>query len=251
MNVFKQLYVSLYSPKDMATFRNQGIGKTILFVFLLTLISIIPSSYYFNVMIKDGIHMIQETISTEMPNFEIKNGKLTVEGGQPTIINKNGFVIFVDDSGKVNPDEVSSRFTNGIALLKSEFVIISEGNVQSSPYSFIEGTNQSISLWMDEADRLLWVFLAIMMFIFYIVAAALMFLKVTIFAVFGLIIKNALAKPLRYAELWKISAYCLTLPTIFFTIMDIFQTTVPLSMTLSWFIIFILLLLTLKEVPEE
>ena len=102
MNVFKQLYVSLYSPKDMATFRNQGIGKTILFVFLLTLISIIPSSYYFNVMIKDGMNMIQETISTEMPNFEIKNGKLTVEGDQPTIINKNGFVIFVDDSGKVS-----------------------------------------------------------------------------------------------------------------------------------------------------
>ena len=40
MNIFKQLIVSLYSPKDIAKFHQQGIGKTILFVFFLTLISV-------------------------------------------------------------------------------------------------------------------------------------------------------------------------------------------------------------------
>jgi hypothetical protein len=65
------------------------------------------------------------------------------------------------------------------------------------------------------------------------------------------VFKNAFAKPLSYGQLWRIAAYCLTLPTIFFTVMDIFQATVPLSMSLSWFIIFIMLILTLKEVPQE
>lgn len=247
LNIFKQFYVSLYSPKDIASFRNQGTGKTILYVFLLSLVSIIPTSYYFNMMIKDGINTIQETITTEMPKFEIKNGTLTVIGNQPTILNKNGFIIFIDDSGTLTRDKVADQATNGLALLKSEIVMISSGNIQSSPYSFIEGNNETISSWLEEANQLLWIFL---FFIFYIFTAALIFLKVAILAVFGMGFKNALAKPLSYTQIWKMTAYCLTLPTIFFTIMDSFQATVPFRMSLSWFIIFILLFLTLKEVPQ-
>ena len=37
MNVFKQLIVSLYSPKDISTFHHQKIGKTFLYVLILTL----------------------------------------------------------------------------------------------------------------------------------------------------------------------------------------------------------------------
>ncbi|WP_174881655.1 DUF1189 family protein, partial [Metabacillus niabensis] len=39
MNIFKQLFTSIYSPRTISTFRFQGIGKTILFVFILTLVS--------------------------------------------------------------------------------------------------------------------------------------------------------------------------------------------------------------------
>lgn len=251
LNLFKQFYVSLYSPRDIASFRNQGLGKTILYVFLLSLVAIIPTSYYFNMVIKDGIGTIQETLTTEMPKFEIKNGTLTVEGNQSTVINKNGFTIFVDDTGTLTTNELADRATNGVALLKSEFVVISSGHIQSSPYSFIEGNNDTISSWLEDADQLLWIFLIIMSFIIYILIAAFTFLKVTIFSVFGLVFKNALAKPLSYAQIWKITAYCLTLPTVFFTIMDSFQATVPFRMSLSWFIIFILLFLTLKEIPQE
>lgn len=251
LNIFKQLYVSLYSPKDIASFRNQGMGKTILYVFLLSLIAIIPTSYYFNMMIKDGMNTIQETLTTEMPKFEIKNGTLTVEGNQPTVLNKNGFTIYVDDSGTLTAEEVANKVTTGVAFLKSEFVMVSNGNIQSSPYSFIEGNNDTISTWIKDADQLLWVFLVIMFLIFYIFTAALTFLKVTIFAAFGMVFKNALTKPLRYVQLWKITAYCITLPTIFFTIMDAFQATVPFRMSLSLFIIFILLFLTLKEIPQD
>ena len=251
LNVFKQFYVSLYSPKDMASFRRQRMGKTILYLFLLSLLSIIPTAYYFNMIIKDGISTIQETITTEMPNFEITNGKLTVEGNKPIILNKNGFFIFMDDSGTLTANDVAAQANNGLALLSSEFVLISSGNIQSSPYSFIEGNNETISSWMNEADRLSWIFLSIILIIMYIFTTALVFLKVTIFAAFGVVFKNALARPLNYAQIWKITAYCITLPTLFFTIMDFFQATVPFRLTLSWFITFIVLFLSLKEIPKE
>ncbi len=251
LNVFKQFYVSLYSPKDIASFRKQGMGKTILYVFLLSLLSIIPTSYHFNMIIKDGIRTIQETITTEMPDFEIKNGQLTVEGNEPVILNNNGFSIFIDDSGTLTANEVAAQTKNGLALLPSEFVLVSSGNIQSSPYSFIEGNNKTISSWISEVDQLSWIFLSIILIIFYIFTTALTFLKVTIFAVFGVVFKNALARPLNYAQIWKVTAYCITLPTLFFTIMDFFQATVPFRLSLSWFIIFILLFLTIKEVPNK
>jgi len=251
MNVFKQLYVSLYSPKDIATFRYQGLGKTIFFVFVLSLLSILPASYYFSMMIKDSIYAVKQTVSTEIPAFEIKDGKLKIESDEPIIIHKEGFTIFIDDSGILTPSKVANQTTNGLAFLQSEFVVISAGNAQSSPYTFIEGNNETISSWLDKADRLLWIFLSIMIFIFYIIAAVILFIKITIFSIFGLVLKNAFRKPLRYRQVWTITAYCVTLPTIFFTIMDFFQATVPFSMSLNWFIIFILLFLTLKEIPHE
>ncbi|CAG9619323.1 DUF1189 family protein [Sutcliffiella rhizosphaerae] len=42
MSIFLQLIKSLYSPKTMAAFRFQGIGKTILYVFFLVLVTSIP-----------------------------------------------------------------------------------------------------------------------------------------------------------------------------------------------------------------
>ena len=74
LNIFKQLWVSLYSPKDIASFQNQGIGKTILFVFFISLIAFLPSAFYFGTMIVNGIDAMHETVSEDLPAFEIKNG---------------------------------------------------------------------------------------------------------------------------------------------------------------------------------
>ena len=76
MNIFKQLIVSLYSPKDIATFQHQGIGKTIFYVFLLVVISVLPSVYYFNTSMTSGFETIKETVEKDFPSFTIENGEL-------------------------------------------------------------------------------------------------------------------------------------------------------------------------------
>lgn len=152
LNIFKQLWVSLYSPKDIASFQNQGIGKTILFVFLLSLVAFLPSAFYFGTMVADGIDAMHETVSEDLPEFEIKNGTLTSESSEPFILNKNGYQIFVDGSGTLTPEDVGSKADEAIALLKSELVFVSGGNVQTSPYSLLEGNNQDISIWLDSVD---------------------------------------------------------------------------------------------------
>ena len=64
-------------------------------------------------------------------------------------------------------------------------------------------------------------------------------------------IENAQRKTLNYQQLWKLSAYSITLSTIFFTIMRALVITVPSEFLVNWFVNFIILFLVLKEIPRR
>ncbi len=51
--------------------------------------------------------------------------------------------------------------------------------------------------------------------------------------------------------LWKLSAYSLTLTTVFFAIMSALNTPVANSFLLNWVINFIFLYLVVKEIPAK
>lgn len=76
MNIFKQFIKSIYSPKDISTFRNQGMGKTFLYIFFLSVLSVLPLFINFvqnfNNIYDDAVRIINE----EVPDFSIQDGKL-------------------------------------------------------------------------------------------------------------------------------------------------------------------------------
>lgn len=250
MNIFKQLWVSLYSPKDIASFQNQGIGKTILYVFLLSLVFFLPSAFYLGTMITNGIDAIQETVSEDLPDFEIKNGTLTTITNEPFVVKKNGYQIFVDGTGALTPKDVSAKTDEAVALLKSELVFVSNGNAQSSPYSLLEGNNEDLFKWINSVESVLPIILPLLLFILYLFTAAGSFLKVTILAAFGTIFRSTMGRSLAYRHLWRIAAYSITLSTIFFTIMEAFQAVVPFASFISWFVSLIILHLSIKETTD-
>lgn len=85
----------------------------------------------------------------------------------------------------------------------------------------------------------------------FLVTAAGKFIEVSFLALIGLIIKNAQQKQLSYQQLWKLSAYSITLSTIFFTIMRALETTVQSEFLVNWFVNFVILFLVLKELPAK
>ncbi|MGM9956660.1 MAG: DUF1189 domain-containing protein [Peribacillus sp.] len=254
MNIFKQLWVSLYSPKDIGSFQNQGIGKTILYVFFLSLIFFLPSAFYLGTMITNGINAISETVSEEMPDFEIKNGTLTSADKEPFVLKKDNYQIFVDGTGSLTPKDVSEKTDEAVALLKSELVFVSNGNIQTSPYSLLEGNNEDLYKWIHSVESVLPIILPLLLLTLYLFTAAGTFLKVTILAAFGTIFRSTMGRSISYRHLWRIAAYSITLSTIFFTIMDAFQAEVPFASFISWFVSLIMLHLSIRETndnPEE
>lgn len=252
MNIFKQFFKSLYSPKDIAIFRFQGIGKTILFVFFLTLISVLPSIYYLSTTLSTGLDTARTVIGDEFPSFSIKNGQLTTTTNVPIKINRDNFTIILDPTGAVSESDVEDD-GNAFALLKDKFVLVTGGRTDTSPYSMLEGidiTKKSLLNFIDSIDGVKGIIIPVISLFLYLISSAANFIEISVLALIGLAIKNLSGRKLNYRQLWRMAAYSETLPTIFFTIMAAIKTTVPNSFLINWFVAIIVLYLAINEIPK-
>lgn len=252
MNIFKQFYKSIYSPKDIALFRFQGIGKTILYVFFLTFISILPSVIYLSTALTTGIDTARTIINDELPDFSIQDGHLTAETKVPITLNKDDFSIILDPTGAISADDVKDT-GNSFAMLEDEFVLAAGGRFDTYPYSMFEGLNIAKGDLLDFINAIggmKWVIIPVATVFVYLLACAGIFIEVTVLALIGLILKNLLGRKLNYRQLWRMAAYSETLPTLFFTIMAAIKTTVPNTFMINWFVVIIVLYLAINEIPK-
>ncbi|MBY0145694.1 DUF1189 domain-containing protein [Neobacillus niacini] len=253
MNIFKQFYKSTYSPKDIASFRFQGIGKTILYVFLLTLLSILPAIYYLSTMLTAGIEDTKSVMKNELPSFTIDNGSLSAETDVPLTIDKGDFTIMIDPTGVTTTEDVEDA-NNAIALLKNEIAVAAGGRIDTYSYSMLEGLTLSKEDFIDIVDTIdgmKGIIIPVMSLIMFLFSSAVNFIEVSILAWFGLLLKGLAGKNISYRHLWRMAAYSVTLPTLFFTIMSALNTPVPNSFIINWFVEIIILYLALKEIPSE
>lgn len=250
MNIFKQLYVSIYSPKMISTFRFQGIGKTILYVFILSLLSTLPTAIHFSNSLSEGIRSFDETLRDDLPSFTIENGVLSTDSEKPVEIKKDGFFIILDDTGAYGVEEMETK-ENAIGILSDKFVFAANGQAQTYEYSLINMTisKEDIMEVSSQFNQLLPIVLTIMIVVMYLFGAFVKFIEITALALFGLAFKNSLQRKVNFKQLWVISTYATTLATLFFIIMDSLQVVVPSGFLLNWFVHLIVLYLALKEIP--
>ncbi|MBD3107638.1 DUF1189 domain-containing protein [Bacillus sp. AGMB 02131] len=252
MNIFKQLWLSLYSPKDIAKFRFQGIGKTILYVFLLVLISSLPVFITTANSVNNGAQALQNAIEQKLPDFEISNGHLQADNDAPIEVTNDEFDIYFDAQGTWSVNDIALKSDNALAILPTEFVLVTNGVVQSQPYSLFEGfdlTKANIMQFMEQMDGLLTILLAIIIVVSYIFTAGLKFIEITMLALFATLILNINKKKLQYRHMWRISAYSVTLATIFFAIMNAMQVIVIGGVFVNWGVSFVIVYLAYKEIP--
>lgn len=230
----------------------QGIGITILYVFLLTLLSIIPASYYSAIGIQDAVNSAKATVQTQLPDFNIKNDELRSGIKEPLTIKNGSFTIIFDSTGAVEKADMAGMDST-FGMLKNQAVIVAGGQSNSFSYQLINnGTltkNDVISL-INNADAFLPIFLGLVFIAIYILSSGMKFIEITLLALFGLLLKNLAGKNLQYRHLWRMAAYSVTLPTLFFTIMALLKSNVPYSFMINWFVSSMILLLAIKEIPS-
>jgi hypothetical protein len=252
MTMFKQLIVSLYSPVHMVRFRFQKIGKSISYVFFLTLIATLPIGAYFAFSLNKMITNASELLQNELPPFEIVNGKLVSPATEPIEIFKHGLTIVLDSTGTLTKEDVE-RYSNAIGLLQKEAVLVVNTHAQYYRYEMLRDgqmTNKDIHAFIRTVQSLLPIMIPVSFLILYLFTSATKFVHITILAFIGLILKGALNKHGNYRQMWILSAYSITLSTVFFTIMESLQVIVPYALALDWFVSITVLLLVIKELPS-
>ncbi|MEA1853113.1 DUF1189 domain-containing protein [Cytobacillus sp. FSL W7-1323] len=253
MNIFKQFISSIYSPKDIATFRQQGIGKTIGYVFFLTFLSIIPTIFFLSTSVFNGVQSMESTIMDDLPEFEIANGTLQANETAPITVENDGVTIIFDSNNIVKKDEILQT-NDTIAILQDELVFISGNNQQSYSYSMLGDINidkSTVIELIQTADSWLIILISIFAIVLYLFSVAMRLIEISIIALIGIMIVRIVQKTLPYRYMWRIAAYSITLSTVFFIIMDTLQTVVPNGALINWLISIIILMLAIKEIPHQ
>lgn len=253
MNIFKQFLKSIYSPKEVALFRFQGIGKTIGYVFLLMFICTLITGISLGIDFFKWTSATNEKIINELPNFELKNGILTSELDSPLIQESNGFTFIFDSTGQVTAGDVS-KHNNAIGLLQKEAVLVNESQSQQLPYaSFgeISVNKETIVSFTDQLDTIGLIILPILFLFIYLFQTSLKFIGISVLALIGLMLNAQMKRKLRYNSLWILSAYAVTIPTLFFSITDALKIYIPFAFLLYWVTGALVLYLIIVEIPKS
>ena len=251
MNIFKQFYKSIYSPKDIATFRNQGIGKTILYLVFLALIAVLPLFITF-VQISNNVYDSVKSTIQDIPDFEINNGELISEIKDPITIDSSDVApIIFDSTGSLTLEEVEYKSNNTIAILQEEIVFRFDGQTNYFKYSDLRMgsvTKSEIEQFLTMIEPMKSITYIISFILFYLIEIAGNIITVTVLALFGLLLKGK--SQINYGHSWKLSAYAMTLATVFFTIMNFFHAFVPFANFINWGVMLIMLYLSIKEITK-
>jgi hypothetical protein len=229
-------------------------GKTFLYIFFISVLSVLPIFINF---VQNFNHIYDEAvriINEEVPDFSIQDGKLHTDKNEPVIIEESGNSTFIIDStGQTTVDDVETKYNDTLAFLQYDVVINLNNQTQSMSYQQLgmeEMSRTEMQQFLDSVGSVKSIIHAITFVLFYLIQVAGHIISITILALIGLILKNALKLNINYGHLWKLSTYAITLPTVFFMIMHFFRAIVPFASLINWTVMIIMLHLAMREIPK-
>lgn len=254
MSLINQFIKSLYSSKDMALYRFQKVWKSIIYIILLSIIATIPVAITTTNIMNDEIAQIEDLFNEQIPSFTLTDGKLTAENDIPIKEEDSNFT-FIFDSTTSKLDTSVDENDILVAFLEDKLIFQTPGyaeeTVSYSNFGNITITKDTVLSWFNDFSSLHSYIFSIVFVVTFILSCLMKFLYTTIFAFFLPLIANSWKKKLTYVQSWNLMACILTIPTVFFCIMDTLEIYVPYSVTLQTFIIFVLMYTIIRELPKS
>lgn len=112
------------------------------------------------------------------------------------------------------------------------------------------GVDESQIIEMQETmSGMIPVFIFLSILFIYLAVAMLEFTSVSLIAALGLIFKKILGRKLNYKQLWPMSAYSVTLPSVLIGLSALFPFSLPMPYLLYSFLSILILFLAIRKVP--
>jgi hypothetical protein len=243
---------SFYSTKKVAQYRFQGLGKTFLFIFLLSIVSVV--SLYFST--KDNYDVLVNKYIPEfrdnIPEFKVINGELRTNSGSEETYEFDDFTVILSPES-IRPS-VDLKTPVQLELLKDKVSFTADNRTETINYKDLATDDFSSDFIKTSIDDLLGisnVFYLIFLIFSYIIAFIMLLIQISILGLISKILSKRMNKYLKYRQLWILSSYGIVIPTVFVAIMESLNTTIPFQSLIFWFSALYVMYNILKEVPDR
>lgn len=218
LNFFKRIYYSAAGFDNYRHFISQRIGKSVIYLLLLSLIlgliGLIQPFIMFNKLMDEVIVDIDKSL----PDFTLENGKLHVEGKMPIII-EGATTIIIDTSG--NTDEsILSKYDSVILITQDKMIQKNFASTQDTNFSVFAGVKMN----KENIKKMLPIMKGLSIFIFIIMpffVIAGRFISAFAVSIIGIIVNSSKNLNLPYRDIFAISAHSLTVPLLIGIILDL------------------------------
>ncbi len=225
MNFFNQLWKSISNFEFYKSLQNQSAVKVFIYLTKVTIIFGVISLVRPVLNFDRGVDLAGEYFRENIPYFVFEDGKLEVKDNQPYIWEDKeaNLIVAMDTSGQVNP-EILNDYSEGFYITK-EYAIYKRNGIEKREFDFsqltgVKFTKDDVSEWVPYAK---WFNVIIVLFglIGFMVGKLWSALLITFF---GLLVNSGKN---RFFDLYKISIYTLTLPTIIKAVIILSGTPIP------------------------
>ena len=213
---------SFFNFSAYKQFLVQGLGKAILYIFLVTLIfSTIINVNKINQFLSETSD-IQASFTKDAPEFELKNGLLTVNSSEPIYYRNNGLLLLVDTTGKTDKSTADSY--SDVIYIDSKELILKQNYktvqvVSFSDFPELNITNKTIKNVLYLSKILFPVILLILdpliSFILNLVSGFI------ILAPISLTISSFMNVKLNYTKACILSFYAMTMPLLLQALLEV------------------------------
>ncbi|GGI11176.1 DUF1189 domain-containing protein [Gottfriedia solisilvae] len=251
MNLFKQFWYSLYSPKTIAKFRLQKIGKTIFYLFLLAILYTLPGFFSFEKAVKLQVNNASDLLKENIQTISLNKGILTINDNKP-FERKIGDFRYAFYPNETSLPSSTSKDKYSITVLKDRVVIKTDSGEQDYPYLSLDKTEinkEDISKFIKNVKQALPVFMIALFFLFYLGSCFFIFIVATILAFITALFHSD--KNLTFRHRFAMIAYSLTLPTVIYFIVGLFNINIPFQTILFIIISAVMYSLTVKQLPSK
>lgn len=222
-NFWRKIIGSVQGIKHYEVIVKDTVGKSILYLLLIALLLGGIGSIRGAIDTSNDISQFISIYNNKCPNFELKNGELSVDGNMPlTLSQDKSYYFVIDTTNTINPDVLNS-YDKGLLVLKDK-MIEKQSKVQTQVVDF--KSFKGITVNKDIINKYLPLAKLIIPFIFignilwYFIGGL---LSALILALFALILNSIFKTELKYGQLYSLSIYALTTPLIIDVLFKIFS----------------------------
>jgi hypothetical protein len=250
MSIFKQFYSSLTDPQAIANLRFQKLSTVFLYVGLLSLLIFLPNAVHTLIDFNSAKTSVLSYISEEDNHFEISDGELSTSIKNSVLYFGNEAILF---DASENFESKDAAIQNGASsgFLRDRFFIYENGIVQEFKYSDVGLDNISSSELVKMINNFYLPTVYFMSVISFVSVFIYTLFIITIIAFVSTPIKNTMSKFLTFEQIWKMTAFSMTLVVVFFFIMDFARIGVEFRFAIKWIVTLVILFMSLKTIPSS